>query len=427
MAIIDYVALFSIVILFLIGSPLAVAFSIGSIVIMATTMSFPIGNISQVFYTTISSYPLLAMPFFILAGNFILKSGGMHHLRDFMNRMVGHFPGGMAVAICLFAAFLSSISGSATACLAILGTVFVPMMAKSGYSRPFASGLAVTSAGLGAVIPPSIFMIVFGSSNRVSVPDLFAAGFGPGLLAAIMMCFAAVWVSKKRGYRSEIQATWAERFDSFKKSLPILCMPLIILGGIYSGVFSPTQAASVSAFFALLLGIFVYKGMTWPVFLKVLVDTVRLSSMIYFLVIGGELFGRVLGYVGLPQTISEIVIDMNLGPMAFLFAVQALLLVMGFFFSSFPMVVIVLPLFLPSVYSLGIDPALYGTLGVFCSIIGEVTPPMGPQLWIAAPVCKVSIGEIIRESWLFLGVQVGTLAIVTIFPQISLFLVELLR
>ncbi|WP_300709260.1 TRAP transporter large permease [uncultured Desulfovibrio sp.] len=416
-----------IVLFFLIGTPLSVTFSIGSIIIMIHTMGFPVGNISQIFYTTISGYPLLAMPFFIFAGNAILSSGGMGHLRDFMNRLVGHLPGGMAVAICIFAAFLGSISGSATACLAIIGTIFVPMLAESGYSRAFASGLAVTSAGLGAVIPPSVFMIIFGASNRISIADLFAAGVGPGLLAALLMCVLTVIISLRRGYYGGKKASTAERLDAFRKALPILLMPIIVLGGIYSGIFSPTQAASVACVYSLLLGVFIYKGITWRVFLNMLVETVRLSSMIYFLVIGGELFGRVLGYVGLPQMISQWVINMHLGPTSFLFAVQALLLVMGFFFSSFPMVVIVLPLFLPSVMALGIDPALYGALAVFCSIIGEVTPPMGPQLWIAAPICKEKIGNIMRESWAFLGVQVLTLGIVTVFPQISLFLVNLMR
>lgn len=427
MGIVDYIAIVSIAVLFLCGTPLSVTFGIGSVVIMLHTMNVPLANVSQVFFTTMSSYPMLAMPFFILAGNLILWGGGMTNLRDFMNRMVGHLPGGMAVAICVFAAFLGSISGSATACLAIIGTIFVPMMAHSGYSRAFASGLAVTSAGLGAVIPPSVFMIVFGASNRVSVSDLFAAGVGPGLLAAFLMCVTSVIISKKRGYRSEVRATSREKFEAFRKAFFILLMPVIVLGGIYSGIFSPTQAASVACFYSLLIGIFVYKGITFQVFMHSVVETVKLSSMIYFLVIGGDLFGRVLGYIGVPQMISQFVIDLQLGPVTFLIVVQALLLVMGFFFSSFPMVVIVLPLFLPSVFNLGIDPALYGALAVFCSIIGEVTPPMGPQLWIAAPICKEKIGNIMRESWVFLGVQILTLIIVTVCPQISLFLVNVLR
>lgn len=209
------------------------------------------------------------------------------------------------------------------------------MMAHSGYSRAFASGLAVTSAGLGAVIPPSVFMIVFGASNRVSVSDLFAAGVGPGLLAAFLMCVTSVIISKKRGYRSEVRATSREKFEAFRKAFFILLMPVIVLGGIYSGIFSPTQAASVACFYSLLIGIFVYKGITFQVFMHSVVETVKLSSMIYFLVIGGDLFGRVLGYIGVPQMISQFVIDLQLGPVTFLIVVQALLLVMGFFFQAF--------------------------------------------------------------------------------------------
>ena len=248
-------------------------------------------------------------PFFTAA--LILSSGGMGHLRDCINRLVGHLPGGMAVAICIFAAFLGSISGSATACLAIIGTIFVPMMAASGYPRAFASGLAVTSAGLGAVIPPSVFMIIFGASNRISIADLFAAGVGPGLLAAALMCLLTVYLSIRRGYSGGAKASLALRLEAFRKAFPILLMPLIVLGGIYSGVFSPTQAAAVACVYSLALGVLIYKGITWKVFMDALVETVRLSSMIYFLVIGGELFGRVLGYVGLPQMISQWVIDLQ--------------------------------------------------------------------------------------------------------------------
>lgn len=423
----EYFALASIALLFLLGTPLTVAFSLGSILILIKTVGLPVGNLAQLFFAAINSYTLLAMPFFILAGNIILRCDGISHLRDFLNRMVGNFPGGMAAAIIIFAAFLGSVSGSATACLAIIGTIFVPMMVNSGYSRAFASGLTVTSSGLGAVIPPSIFFIVFGSANRIPIADLFMGGVGPGFLAAFLMIVTAIIISRKRGYKSVIQATNAERLESFKKSFPIILMPLIVLGGIYSGQFSPTQAAAVSVFYSLFAARVIYKNFSWKDFVGALVDTTRLSSMIYFLVVGGELFGKVLGYVGLPQMIAQWVIDMNLGPIGFLLMAQVLLLVMGFFFSSFPMVIIVLPLFLPSVYSLGIDPVLYGALAIFCSIIGEVTPPMGPQLWIAAPICGERIGNIMKESWVFLGVQVFALFLTTIFPSISLFLVNLTR
>ena len=180
-------------------------------------------------------------------------------------------------------------------------------------------------------------------------------------------------------------------------------------------------------YYALVLGVFIYKALDWKGFIDSLVDTAKLSSMIYLMYIGGDLFGKTLGYIGLPQIISEWVVNMDLSPMAFLLAVEVLLLVMGFFFSSIPMVIIVLPLFIPSVIDLGIDPVFYGLLSIFCSLIGEITPPMGPQLWIAAPICNEKMGAIAREAWPFLGAQVLALFLTTLIPGIAMWLVYLMR
>jgi len=427
MEFIQYVGIGVLILLFLLGSPLAIAFSVGSIIILIFSIGFPVPNVAQLFFSTINSYTLLAMPFFILAGNLLLRSGGMVPLRNFMNAMVGHWPGGMAVATIIFAAFLGSISGSAAACLAIIGTVVVPILVQSGYDRPFASGLTVTAAELGMLIPPSLFFILFGAFNRVSIADLFMAGIGPGLLSALLMSIVAVIISKRRKYATRSSASWTEKRKTFMAVIPLMLMPIIVLGGIYSGIFSPTQAASVSVFYAIFLGALFYRQLTWKGFMESLVDTCKLSSMIYIMYIGGDLFGKVLGYIGLPQLISEWVIALELGPLSFLLAVEVMLLVMGFFFSSIPMVIIVLPLFMPSVIELGIDPVFYGCLAIFCSLIGEITPPMGPQLWIAAPICNEKMGNIAREAWPFLGAQVLALLLSTFIPGIAMFLVNLMR
>jgi C4-dicarboxylate transporter DctM subunit len=424
---IEYVGLSSVLLLFLMGSPLVIVFSVGSIIILMFSMGLPVPNVAQLFFSTINSYSLLAMPFFILAGNLLLRSGGMLPLRDFMRAMVGHWPGGMAVACIIFAAFLGSISGSAAACLAIIGTVMVPILEKSGYDRPFASGVAVTAAELGMLIPPSLFFILFGAFNRVSIADLFIAGIGPGLLSAFFMCIVAVFISKRRKYSLSPKATLQMRWSTTVHVLPILFMPVVVLGGIYTGVFSPTQAASISVFYTLLIGFFVYKKLTVSDLTASLVNTIRLSSMIYLMYIGGDLFGKTLGYIGLPQMISEWIIQMDLGPLSFLLVVEIILLLMGFFFSSIPMVVIVLPLFLPAAIELGINPVFYGVLSIFCSLIGEITPPFGPQLWIAAPICQEKMGAIAKEAWPFLAAQVLALFLATFFPGICMSLVNLMH
>jgi len=427
MNLIDYIGIGVLIFLFLMGSPLAVTFAAGSIIIFLFSMGFPVPNVAQLAFGTINSYSLLAMPFFILAGNLILRSGGMVPLREFMNVMVGHWPGGMAVASVIFAAFLGSVSGSAAACLAIIGTLIVPMLTDSGYDRPFAAGMGVVAAEIGMLIPPSIFFIILGAYNQISIADLFISGIGPGFLTALLMCIAAVFISKRRKYRLSPRATWPVRWKAFKRVFVVLLMPLIVLGGIYSGTFSPTQAAAVSVYYALVMGCIAYRELTWKGFVESLVDTAKLSSMIYLMFIGGDMFGKVLGYIGLPQMIVEWVLSFELGPISFMLAVEVLLLAMGFFFSSIPMVIVVLPLFIPSAKALGIDLVLYGNLAIICALIGEITPPMGPQLWIAAPICKVKMGDIIREAWVFLGCMTLALLLSTFFPQIPMYLVRLMH
>ena len=422
-----YLSIGLIVVMFLLGVPLAVAFSVGSSIVLLRVLGLPLANLAQIFFSAINSYPLLAAPFFILAGNLILKSGAMVPLRNFMQAMVGHWPGGLAVAAIVFATFLGSISGSSAACLAILGVVIVPILAEGGYDRPFASGLSVSASQLGLLIPPSMFFIIFGALNQISIADLFMAGIGPGVLCALLMSIVAVIISRKRKYSTVPRASWGVRIQTLYRAAPVLAMPVVVLGGIYSGIFSPTQAASVSVIYAALMGMFVYRELTMQNILDALIQTAKLSSMIYLLVIGGDLMSKMFAYIMLPQIIAEWITSLQMGPLSFLLVVEALLLAMGFVFSSIPMVIIVLPLFLPSVNSLGIDPVFYGLLAILNALIGEITPPMGPQLWFAAPICGEKMGTIIREAWPFLGAMVLTMVVTTFVPQIAMFLVNVFR
>ncbi|MCP3941587.1 MAG: TRAP transporter large permease [Desulfobacteraceae bacterium] len=422
-----YIGMGLMVLMFLSGTPLAIAFAFGSSIIALFSMGMPLKALAQIFFSSMNSYPLLACPFFILAGNLILRSGGMVPLSDFVKATFGTLPGGLAVAGIIFAAFLGSISGSAAACLAIIGTVMVPIFVEAGYDRPFAAGLAVTSAELGLLIPPSLFFIIFGALNRISIVDLFMGGVGMGLLTAFFMCIVAVIICKKRKYAIMPKTSWKIKKQTFIKILPLIFMPVIVLGGIYGGFFSPTQAASVATLYALLIGLFVYGELNFKGIMDAAIDTAKISSMIYFLIIGSDLMGRMFAYIELPQMITEYIAAMELGPLGFLLMINAVLLVMGFFFSSLPMVIIVLPLFIPSIISLGIDPVFYGVLAVTNSLIGEITPPMGPQLWIAAPICKEKMGAIAKEALAFLGAWVVAMITAIFFPDIVMYLVRMFR
>jgi len=410
--------------LFLSGAPLGIAFGLGSGIIAMFVMGLSVENISHIFFSSIHSYPLLACPFFILAGNLILRSGGMVPLRKLMQALFGHWPGGLAVATIIFGAFLGSISGSSAACVAIIGTAIVPILLESGYDRPFASGLTVTAGELGLLIPPSLFFIIFGALNKISIADLFLAGIGPGVVTAFFMCIIAIFISRKRKYKTGVTATWTERRQTFTKALPVLFMPILIFGGIYSGKFSPTQAAAVAAIYSAGIGLLVYRELTFDGIKDSIVETMKISGMIYFLIIGSDLMGRMFGYVMLPQSICNWVTAIELAPLNFLLLVDILLLVMGLVFSSIPMVIIVLPLFLPTVHSLGIDPVFYGVLAVMNSLIGEITPPFGPQLWVTAPICHEKIGAIAREAAPFLVAWALAMLLTTFIPGIAMFAVK---
>lgn len=409
------------------GVPLAVAFIIGSAIIAIFSMGVPLNALGQFAYAAVNSYPLLAAPFFILAGHLLVRSGGMDALRMLFQAFVGNITGGLPVAAIIFGAVLGAISGSAAACLAILATVMIPVFTSMKYERAFASGIIVTSAELGLIIPPSIFLILFGAFNRISITELFTAGMAAGILIAVFMAIVAVFISHRRGYASSEPVSWRQRREATFRALPLIGFPILVLGGIYGGFFSPTESASVAVIYALVLGIAVYRELDWVAFGEALIETAKITSVIYFLVIGADILSRMVGYLQVPALITDLVIDLDLGPLAFLFFVNAFLLVVGLFFSSLPMIITILPLFLPTVRALGIDPVLYGILGVINASIGEITPPFGPQLWLAEPICRVRMGAIIRQAWWFLLAWVAAVIVIILFPDIVMAPVHFMR
>jgi len=423
-AIIGIVLIF---VLLLSGAPIALAFGFGSLIVILLVMGMPVDGVASLVFNSINSFPLLACPFFILAGNLLLKSGGMPDVRDFMNSWLGQIKGGLASGAIFIGAFLGAVSGSSTACLAIMGTIVLPIMVDSGYDRPFSSAIALNAAELGWIIPPSLALIIFGALCRVSIPDLFLAGIGTGLFTAILMAIVALIISRRRKYPAAPKASWKARGTSFVRALPVIFMPVVVLGGIYGGLFSPTESATIACFYTLAIGLFFYRQLNWAAIKEALWESLKLSAMIYFLIVCADLFSKVLCYLMVPQTITEVVIGLRLEPLAFLLVIEGFLLVMGFFFSSIPMIIVILPMFVPIVLRLGIDPVFYGILAIMVTSIGEITPPMGPQLWFAEPICHEKMGNIMRESWPFLGAMTVAMVICTFVPDIAMFLVNLWR
>ncbi len=414
-------------VLLLTGMPLAIALAFGSLIIALYYMGIPLTGISGFAFNSINSFPLLAMPFFILAGNLLLRSGSMEHVRDFMQSWFGQVRGGMAVSAIVIGAFLGAVSGSTAASLAIMGTVILPIMVQSGYDRPFSASISVSAGELGFLIPPSLGLILFGAITRVSIADLFLAGVGAGLLTALFMAIVAAIISIKRGYPATPRVGWKFRLRAFVKAAPLLLMPLVVLGGIYGGIFSPTESAVIACFYTLLIGVAVYKNLNWKNTKEALIETLKLSSMIYFLIVCADLFSKMISFIMLPQALTDMVVNLHLTPTSFLFVLTLVLIVLGFFFSSIPMIVVILPMFMPAVRSLGIDPVLYGILAMMATCIGEITPPMGPQLWFAEPICKVKMKDIMRETWVMLGAMAFAIFVVILIPDVAMGLVKLWR
>ncbi|MBN1382412.1 MAG: TRAP transporter large permease [Deltaproteobacteria bacterium] len=410
--------------LLLTGMPLAIGFACTSLVVALTVMGLPLQSVAGFAFNSINSFPLLACPFFILAGNLLLVSGGATPVRDFLVAWFGHITGGLAVSGFVIGAFLGAVSGSSTACLAIMGAVLLPIMVSAGYDRPFSAAVCLTSAELGWLIPPSLGFILFGALTHIPIPDLFLGGLNAGFITTLFLGITAIVIARRRKYPLAPRATWKERGRTFVRAIPMLLMPVVILGGIYGGIFSPTESAAVACLYTLLLGVFFYRQTSWKQVWDALLATLKITTMIYFIIVGAELFSKMVTFVRLPQTLTEVILALELGPTAFLVVVSVFLLVVGFFFSSIAMIIVILPLFIPTVNMLEIDPVFYGVVAMMSTCIGEITPPMGPQLWFAEPICKVSMADMAKESWVFLAAMTVPIFIVIYIPDLVMFLVD---
>lgn len=414
--------------LIVLGVPLWVSFSLGAALVLLFDMGVPVATLAQLSFASVDSYALLAAPFFVLAGSFLVRSGGMEPMQQLIGITIGSMRSGLPILIIVVGSVLGAISGSAAACLAILAVVVLPLFQASGYSRSYGAGLALVSAELGLIIPPSIFLILFGAANQVSIIDLFSGGLSSGILIALFMIPVAIITARQAPEaRNRKRRVGVSVRGLLVQCIPLFGFPILVLGGIYGGLFSPTESASVATFYALFLGVVVYRKLGWKHFQAAVEETARITGLIYMIVLGADLFARMLSYMQMPAMISAVAVGIELDATSFMLVVVAFLLFLGLFFSSLPMVVTILPLFLPTAKALGIDPVVYGVIGVICASFGEMTPPFGPQLWIAEPLCRVPMGQILWKAMPFLGAWVVALVVLVLFPEVILFSVEALR
>lgn len=409
------------------GVPVAFALGLSVSLILFLFLDMPQVMITQNIYSGVDSFSFMAVPFFMLAGSFMSAGGVTKRLVNFAQAMVGSFTGGLAQAVAVSGMFFAAISGSSAATTAAIGSTMVNEMERKGYRRELATGIVAAGGTVGIVIPPSITLVVYGVIAGTSIGDLFVGGVVPGLLMGISMCVVSWWLAKKEGIPAEGAFSFANLFKSFRESFWALMTPVIIIGGIYGGVFTPTEAAAVAAMYGIFVGMFIYKELKLKDFPKIIFDAVIGTTLIMFIVGAAKVFGWMLTNLEIPHHIGAYVVSLTSSPFLFLLMMNVLLLVIGTMINASAAVVILTPIFLPVALQLGIDPLFFGVLMVVNLAIGCITPPVGLDLFVASAICKVPLERVMRASLPYLYALLGVLLLLTSLPILTTFLPSLLH
>ena len=412
--------------LFALGVPVAVALGLASALTIWITGDVPLLLLAQRAFTSIDSFPLMAVPFFILAGTLMETGGISRRLIGLANALTGHIVGGLGLVVVVTSAFFAAISGSSAATAAAIGTIMIPAMIKRGYHRSFAGGTQAISAELGVIIPPSVPMILYGVATGTSIRDMFLAGIVPGLIIAVTLYLAIYLISRRRGYTGNPPLSWGERLAAFRKASLALIMPLIILGGIYGGIFTPTEAGAVAVAYAFVVGVFVYREIQWSEILQVLARSAVLTSIIMFIIANVGLFGLLLSRQRAPQLATELFIGISDSPFVFLLLINVLLLLVGMFIETGAAIIILAPLLAPIALQFGIDPVHFGMIMIVNLAIGMCTPPLGVNLFISCEIAGISLGQITKALIPLFAVLILNLLIISYVPGVSLALPRLL-
>lgn len=382
------------IIALLIGVPIAYSLLLSVIVaVLLTAPGITTGMIAQTLTTANDSFPIMAVPFFILAGLIMGRGGISKRLFGFANSLLGHIPGGVGVAAVLTAMFFSAISGSGPATVAAVGGIMIPEMVKVGYSRRFSAALIAAAGTIGVVIPPSIPLVIFGVVTGTSIGDLFLAAVIPGVLMGLVLMGWAIVHARRNGVRSTAKATWKERLAELNRAKWGLLLPVIILGGIYGGVFTPTEAAVISVVLATVLALLVYREMKPADMLQTTISATLTTSALMFIVAAAAIFGRLLTVEDAPGALVSALSVFAAYPIVIILLVNVLLILLGTFMETIASVTIVAPILLPVLTLLDMDPVHIGVMVVVVLSFGFITPPLGVNLFVASKVARVGTGE----------------------------------
>ncbi len=422
--------------LMLTGMPISIALGLTVLTFLFFLTSVPIEAVALKLFTGIENFEIMAIPFFILAGNFLTHGGVAKRMINFATSMVGHWYGGLGLAGVMACALFAAISGSSPATVIAIGSILMPAMVAQGFPKRFGAGVITTSGALGILIPPSIVMVIYAVATGGSVafgPDgervtsasvgqLFMAGVIPGLMLASLLGLTTVYRAWKFDYPRLPRATWPERIKAFRECIWGLLLIVIVLGGIYAGLFTPTEAAAMSAVYAFVIAVFVYKDLTIKDVPRVLLGSASMSAMILYIITNAVLFSFLMTSEQIPQQLTAWMLDKGVNWITFLIFVNILLLVAGNVMEASSIVLITAPILFPIAVKLGIHPVHLGILMVVNMEVGMCHPPVGLNLYVASGIAKMGITELTIAVWPWLLTMLGFLVVVTFVPEISLWL-----
>ena len=411
--------------LMLTGMPISIALGLTVLTFLFTMTDVPVQAVALKLFTGIEKFEIMAIPFFILAGNFLTHGGVARRMIQFATSMVGHWHGGLALAGVMACALFAAVSGSSPATVVAIGSILLPAMVKQGYPKAFGAGVITTSGALGILIPPSIVMVMFSVSTNTSVGKLFMAGVVPGLLLAFLLGMTTWVLARRKNYPRMTKASRAERLLAFRRSAWGLLLIVIVMGGIYTGLFTPTEAAAVAAVYAFVIAVFVYKDMRLAQVPRVLRDSAAMSAMLLYIITNAVLFSFLMTSEGIPQAMAGWILDSGFGMISFLLVVNLLLLLAGNVMEPSSIVLIMAPILFPVAVALGIDPVHFGIIMVVNMEIGMCHPPVGLNLYVASSITKMGITELTVAVWPWLLTMLGFLLLITYVPQLSLWLPNL--